>query len=223
MRPWIRRYNYIEDYFHTVYEYYISHYPAYPVNYYSLDFDNSIYDDDMLLGGSYEKTGVGELSGIKFKKIISLPVFGTQAVQPSPDSAEDGGLHSSNSMMSSVLIPQIYDLKPVENDVLDINFGFKNTSKYTRALFIVTNVNLAHHGDQLNLYYLNLQIARFEKNELEKQISSYWQFYEPTKKILKLKNANLLTKITVKAEQNIENLKNCFDEKVNLYLEKQSI
>lgn len=223
-RPWIRRYNYIEDYFYSVYEYYIRNYPSFPISYYSFDFENSIYDEKYLLGGSYEKLGVGELSGIKWKKILAVPVFGTQQVSPTQDSGENGGMNSQDSMMTSILIPQVYGIKPVESDFIDLNFGFKTSNNdYNKALYVVTNVNLAHHGDYLNLYYLSLQVAPLLKPDLENQISSYWSFYEPTKEILRLSNVNLLNKITTRGEGVCENLKNIFDKKINFYLESVEI
>ena len=50
---------------------------AYPVTYYKVDWKNSIYDED-LMGASYEKHGLGQLSGIVWKKIQMLPVYWTE-------------------------------------------------------------------------------------------------------------------------------------------------
>lgn len=222
MQPWVRL-NYASDYFLTTFQYYINTYPAYIVDYYSFDETNSIYDAQYLQGGSYEKLGIGELSGVKFKKILSLPVFETQQVQPMMDSGENGGFQASDSMMSSFMIPQIYDLKPNVGDFIDLNNGLFNDKNFNRAIYVVTNYNLAHHGDHLNIYQLSIQVAPLEKQEVEKQISSYWQFYEPSKEILRLKNSTLLNKMTLRGNDNINNLKSLFDKKVNFYLEQDLI
>ena len=65
MQNWQRIYTYINDYLYLVYKYYGDSANACLATYYSLDKDNSIYDGDKILGGSYEI--IGEQSGLRWK------------------------------------------------------------------------------------------------------------------------------------------------------------
>ncbi len=219
-QPWIRKYNYISDYFYTVYEHYIKQYPAFPVNYYRLNTEESVYDENQLGGGSYEKLGVGEDSGFVWDKILMLPVFGLEQVFIQQDSGEVGGMNFRESMVSVLNIPDIYGFKPLENDIIDISFGIKNTRNYTRAMYVVSNVSPAHFGEQLQLYRCDIRVAPIEKADLEKQIHQYYMFYEPSKEVLPITNATVLTKLTTRAEALNSNLTDLYrDTQTDLYFE----
>lgn len=214
-RPYIRKYNYIQDYFNTIYDMYLMHYKAFPVNYYSLDFDNSVLDNDMLIAGSYEKLNVGELSGVKWKKIFMVPVSGLEQFQPSADSGELG-VQFKDSMTTTMLILEDI-LTPKIGDFIDINFGLQQQGTFTKALFTITNYELGHHGDKLKLYKCSLKISNIQLVELEQQISAYYQFYEPLKKVYPLPNASLMTKLISRTIPITENLNNLFNKNINFY------
>lgn len=219
-----RRYNYIQDYFRFAYETYISYYPAYPVNYYSLDRNEGVYDDEYLMAGSYEKFGVGELSGMVWNKIYSLPVYNITQITPNQESGEKGLTYSS-SLNATLCIPQVYGLEPCQWDVLDINYGFDGIDRnQTKPLFTVNKIDLAHHGEYLKLYQLSIQVAPFGLEQLEQQISNYYKFYEPTQDIKPLTNVTMLYNILNRSEDLTDKINNCFyDNKTSLYLYKQNI
>ena len=173
IQPWIRRTNYFQDYFETLYETYIREYPAYFISYYSIDRDNTIWEDDTTIAGSYEKHGVGTLTGVKFKKIFMFPVFGIQAVEPTPDSSEQGGLSYYQSMPTTISFPSVFGIKPVEGDVVDLNFGYKSPSIKIDPIYVVGSINLSHSGQFYQMYQCNLQVAPFNVTDIEKQISEY--------------------------------------------------
>jgi hypothetical protein len=219
-QTYTRRHNYISDYFHTVYERYISTYQSFPINYYSMDTSSTIWEEDRLRGGTYEKNGIGELSGKKFKKIYELPIFQLTSIQASYDSNEMGGLTLSGSMQGNFSLPQVYGLKPNKEDVIDLNFGFKNTGNPSKTLYIITNYDLAHHGDEFNLYKCDIKVAPFTKDDIEKQLTEIWKFYEPSKSILPYTNTSILYKMIRRAEKNSDNLKNLYHGRTSLYLDK---
>lgn len=221
MLPWIRRYNYIEDYFYTSYRLYIELYHAYPITYYSLDFENSIIDDEHLMAMNYEKIGVGKLSGIKWKKINLLPVFGVEQIQPSQNSG-DKGMTYHESMYSSIAFPSIYGLKPTEWDIVDLNLGFRSSSIKISPLFVVSNINLAHQNDYFQIYQCRLSVAPFDLTMLEKQISSYYTFLEHEKRIFPIDVSNCLLNIHERFENVAGNLRNLFNHKTGMFQEIKS-
>lgn len=208
--PWLRSYNYIEDFFRTLYEIYAKHHvPSYPVTYYSTDTTSTVWDADQLNGGAYEKGGVGELSGVKWKKILMLPVFGIETVQMLQESGEKGGMTFRDGASTQVVFPSLYGLIPVEGDVVDLSFGYKTSTVNTKMLYTVNNINMAHQGDFFQIYQLQLKMAPFTLEELEKQISSYYMFYEHEKTILPLYNTRRLLSLQ-EMSVNLTNQVNAF-------------
>lgn len=218
-QSYTRRHNYISDYFNTAYERYISTYKAFPVNYYSIDTDDTVWDETRFRGGTYEKDDVGELSGKKFKKIYELPIFQMTQIQASYDS-NDMGLTTASSLQGSFNLPQIYGLQPNIGDVVDINFGLKTNNSINKVLYIITNYDLSHHGDEFNLWKIDIKVANFTKMELENQLSKLLKFYEPTKSIIPFTNAALLYKIIRRVENNSINLKELYHNRTSFYLDK---
>ena len=217
MQPWLRKYNYIQDYFTTAYSLYEQLYPAYPVTYYSLDIVNSVMETDKLAAGTYEKDGVGDLSGAVWKKMDLLPVSSIEDVQPTQESGETG-LTYFESMPTQITFPSTYGLKPLEWDVVDLNYGFKTKSIKLRPLFIVTQVNMAHMGDYYQLYQCRLQVAPYSRVELEQQISSYWRFDNHEKRLFLLENANFLLNMQTRSEELSVRLEGLFNNNLGFYL-----
>ena len=55
MQNYNRIYDYFVDYWKTLYDFYSKHGIAYLVTYYSLDLDRTVWDNENLMGGYYEK------------------------------------------------------------------------------------------------------------------------------------------------------------------------
>jgi len=191
INPWIRRYNYISDYFWNVYRYYVETYNAFPVTYYSTDHENTIWEDEYLNAGTYENRGVGELSGQLWKRIHMLPVFALDPMVPTQESSERG-VQYEESMRTKIAFPSIYGLRPFEDDAVDLSFGFKNPGYNSKQIFTINKVDHSHIGDYLQFYTCQLKVANYTKDMIEKQISTDWLFYEHEKTILPVDNAKLL-------------------------------
>ena len=217
--PWIRIYNYIQEYYQTVYNYYAECYPAYPVTYYSIDHDNTVWEDTNLQGGSYEHRGVGELSGVRWKKILMFPIFTTDAIQTNYD-GDEKGYHMTESIRTVVAFPSIYGLKPTPDDKIDMSFAFVNPIRENiRHLFSVNNISLAHIGEYFQMYQCSLKISGDTKGKLEKQVSSYWMFYDHEKAILPLENSKILIKLQEVSTNASRELYEMFDEHSGLFLD----
>ena len=222
-QPYIRKYNYIEEYFNAAYELYIKFYPAFPVNYYQLDTEESVIDTTGLRTGSYEKIGIGELSGYKWKKIYQLPIYGLDQITPEFDSG-DSGYTAMESLRGTFNLPDIYGIKPKTNDIIDINFGLKKKNgNDIKILYVITNIATAHFGDYLNLYKCDIKVAPATKDELEKQLSKIYSFYEPTKTILPVSNAYILNKMLTRLSTLSDNLNHSFDDQRSLYFDEETI
>lgn len=217
---WVRTYNYIEDYFKTVYELYAGAYIAsYPVMYYSLDMEKSVYDD-MLNLGSYEKLGVGSLSGMKWKKIYYLPVFAIEQVRPDLVPSERGVLMSE--LTTRLVLPSNYGIKPIEGDAVDLSFGYLSPLTKVKMLYVVSSISLAHQCDHYQLYQLGLKDAPFNVDKIDKQVSEHLLFYDLDKRIIPLSSGIELMKIVSKIENLIRNINDsCFDKKCTVFLQRR--
>jgi len=217
--PWLRRLNYIEDYFSYVYELYADAYVnAYPVTYYSTDVPETVWDDDGIMAGSYEKQGVGELSGVMWKRISMLPVFGVEQVQPQESTDERGGITYNQSVNTQIIFPSLYGLNPLENDFVDLSYGYKRDEPKMNFLYTVSNINLAHQSEFFQIYQCQLKMTPHTLDELEQQVSSDWMFYEHEKMIVPLGNAQLLLKLQEASRAATETLNGLFDNHSGFYL-----
>lgn len=210
IQPWLRNYNYINSYFSDIYNYYSQCYKPYPIVYYMLDKENTVWDDNQLIAGAYEKIGVGELSGVKWKKIIKLPINNLEQISPSTENSETGQ-NLTNSLFSSFSIPSSFGIKPSEWDFIDLNFAYNNNIINQNPLYVVTDLDFAHNGVYNQLYKCYIKVAPIQIHELEKQISSYYVFVDSISKIIPITNASIVYKL----EQLYNNTKVILDNKYN--------
>ena len=221
IQSWIRNYNYSSGYFQFAYQQYLDTYPGYPVTYYSLDFENSVMDKETLMSGSYEKYGLGSLSGLKWKKIIYLPVFGVEQIQPMYDTSEKG-LTLGDSETTQIHFPSEYGIKATEWDFVVFDQNYMQKDNNIKPVFVVTAINLAHYGDYFNIYQCRLHVIT-NRIQLEKQISGYYMFVEFTKKIHTLDNANVLLKLQKKNQLLYEKTIGLFYDSLGIYTQTKEV
>lgn len=226
---YVKEYNYISDYFTTVYNYYVHAHKSFPVTFYDIDKPNTIWDNENfdstsgatgLRGGSYESGDVGELSGVLFKKIMLLPVHQLDQINPQFETG-DRGYTAHDSLVTTFTIPKIYGLNPHAKCVVDLNFGLNNTED--KVLYQVTNVATAHFGSVLQVWKCDCRVAPFNKEDIEQQLSSIWTFYEPTKQIIPSTYASLLVKLMTRANNVSTNIRELYDNGVDLFFEKVDV
>ena len=73
MQKYTRIYDYIEDYQRLLYDYYSKHVVSFLVSYWNLNREATVWDEEYIMGGSYER--IGELTGMKWDKYLLIPVF----------------------------------------------------------------------------------------------------------------------------------------------------
>lgn len=219
MEPYIRNYNYFQNYYDTVYDIYSEHYPAYPIIYYSISWGDSIYDKGTLDAGTYEKNGVGELTGIKFKKILFLPVYGIEQVQPTYN-ADEKGHNMFESERTQVIIPSNYGLVPGEWDVVHFIQDFTSPENFENGpIFVVHNVNTATMGN-LTHYQCKLKAAPYSLQYVKDQVTSYYMFVDLTKRIHRLDTAHIMNKLQQRSGTITDRLSSLFDCCTGFYLKE---
>jgi hypothetical protein len=190
-QPYFRKFNYIQDYFNTANNLVSKIGPAIPVTYYQVDWENSVYDNDVLVAGNYEKHGVGIKSGIVWKKIYMLPVYQTEQIVPN-NNADERGVNYGDSMMSSCVIPGTYGVKSTEWDMIQFDQSFMFQGNAFSPTFIVRNVDISNYGD-INYYKLSLDVVPNDRIvSLEEQVNSIYMFLDFDKTIYPITNAKFL-------------------------------
>ena len=218
-QPWVRDYNYLKDLSYTTFQYYNESYRAYPITYYSLDHENTTWDTEKLRGGSYEKAGVGNLSGVLWKKIYTLPVFGLEQILPEVANEEHGQTYAE-SLVTNIAFPASYGLRPCEGDVVDLSFMFDSRSPKIKPIYLLTNVNLAHQNVYNQIYQCRVKVAPFDLTELEKQLSTYYLFLNSTHEIVSIDKGMLLLKLEQRFGTLSERLDELFDDSSGFYLRR---
>lgn len=216
MQTFIQRCNYAQSYYEYVYSIKAACYHGFPVNYYSVDWENSVYDET-LMAGTYEKIGIGELSGMKWKKILQLPVREVEPITPT-NTAGEKGLTMHESEITSLVFPGTYGLKPYEWDIVHFtqNYMFPDIGD-DAPIFVVTNTDPATYGT-LTEWRCRLKVAPFRLSDLKKQISSEYMFLDYTKQIHRLDIAIILMKLQQRSDSLSEQLGNLFNDQSGTYL-----
>ena len=211
MQNYNRINDYFVDYWKTLYSYYSKHGIAYLVAYYNLDKDSTVWDDTDLTGGYYEK--IGSLSGVRWKKILTLPVFFIEETNTIFD-AQDIGLVNEGS--TGFVIPDEYGIQPYPNDIIKLYQNYiQEDDRY--ALFTVTASQKQTHGDK-TFWKLGCKVEQSHTtSEIDLQTSDLLVFYDYDKKIHQLEDSVSLTNLLAKNEEIRNNLKNLFDENSGLY------
>jgi len=219
MQPYTRIYNYFQNYYDTIYNIYSEHYPAYPTIYYSIDWNNSTYDKNILDAGTYEKNGIGELTGIKFKKILFLPVYGIEQIQPIYNSDERGH-NMFDSERTQVIIPSNYGLIPGEWDVVHFIQDFISPENFENGpMFVIHNVNPATIGNMTH-FQCKLKAAPYSLQFVKNQVISYYMFVDHTKKIHRLDTAHTMNKLLQRSIILTEHINNLFNNCTGFYLKE---
>lgn len=211
----MQNYNRINDYFvdfwKTLYDYYSKHGIAYLVTYYHLDPENSIWDTTDLTGGYYEK--IGSLSGVRWKKILTLPVYFIEETSTIFDAQDIGVVNEGNT---GFVIPSSYGITPVANDIIKVYQNWVQDDD-TYALFVVTAVQKQTPGDK-TYWKCGCKVEQSRTtNELDLQVSDLLIFYDYDKKIHQVDEASSMTRLLSKNEKNKNNLSSLYDDNSGLY------
>jgi len=212
MQFYTRLYDYIHEYQKLIYDYYSKTATAFLVTYYHINLTDTSWDSTKLIGGYYEK--IGELSGIRWDKILLLPVFFIDELTLTSDASELG---ITRERETNIVIPSSYELNPYPNDIVKLEQTYLQPTNDTYSLYAVTNVEKSPHLIR-GFYKLKLVTEQSRTTtELEPQVLSTYSFFEYTKQIYTIPDTLFLTRMTLKNELLKKRLKDLFDENSGFY------
>jgi len=211
----VQNYNRINDYFvdywRLLYDYYSKHGQAYLVTYYNIDTVETVWDNENLMGGYYEKIGV--YSGVRWKKILTLPVFFIEETDTIFD-AQDVGL--INEGKTGFVIPSSYGITPYANDMIKLYQNYLQDED-THALFVITGIQKQSSGDR-TFWKCSCSVEQSRTEiEIDRQVTDSLIFYDYDKKIHNLTESISMTKLLSKNETIRGNLNSLFDQNSGLY------
>ncbi len=212
-QKWYTYYEYPLDYFELMYQYYAASGIRTPVTYYALDIPNSIIDDKVLVGGTYEK--FGELSGWKWKKINMLPVYNFEQVQLMANAAELGVEFDSTT---SFYLPSIYEIQPHVHDYIAYDYLQNRGDQFGQQINMFEVVNIEKTSQSKITFWKATVQTVGDGQYLDSQLSGNYTFIDYEKKIYETRNAINLQKLLLKNTR--LGINDYFDRPSGLYMEK---
>lgn len=212
MQNYERLYGYIQEYRSLVYDYYSKDSVACLCTYYNIDPTSTIWDDDQIQSGSYER--FGSLSGIKRNKILLLPVFFAEEVTTSFDGQETG-YHKDNE--TSIVIPSTYGITPYPGDIVRFEQDYMHPGDEKYPTFVVGGIEISSNSPQ-RWWKLKLKNLHCGTPGLENQVQLTYVFFEYTKKIYTVELAKFMVRLLEKKRQLVERITAKIDLNSGLYL-----
>ena len=211
MQNYNRINDYITDYWTLLYDYYSKHGQTYLVTYYNLDTEQTVWDNENLMGGYYEK--IGQLSGMKWKKILTFPVYFIGETDTIFDAQDIGYVNEGNT---GFVIPSSYGINPYPNDMIKLYQNYLQDDD-TYALYGITAVEKKSTGDR-TFWKIGAKVEQSRTTkELDLQVSETLMFYNYDKKIHQIPETIGMTRLLSKNEIIRERLNNLFDQNSGLY------
>lgn len=214
MQYYQRIYEYVYEYWQFLYEIYEKHAIAYLITYYNLNKDATVWDNEYMMDGAYER--YGELTGIKYDKYLTLPVFFIEETDTVFDAQEIGYV---NEGTTGFVIPDQYGIIPYPGDVikLDQKGLYFNEADDTHALYVITGVKKQTPCDR-SFWHCSCMVDQSRKeSELTNKIVNNYVFFEYDKKVHTLDDSITLTKMMVKNETIRNRAVQMFDENSGFY------
>jgi len=214
MQYYQRIYDYVYEYWQFLYEIYEKHAIAYLVTYYNIDKNVTVWDNDQIMGGAYER--IGDLSGIKYNKYLTLPVFFIEETETTFDAQEIGYV---NEGATGFVIPDQYGITPYPGDIikLDQKGLYFNEADNTHSLFSINGVRKQTPCDR-TFWHCSCVVEQSRKEtELVPQLNKTYVFFEYDKKVHLLEDSISLTKMMVKNETIKARATAMFDENSGFY------
>lgn len=202
-----RIYDYIHEYQKLVYDFYSKDVVAFLTTYYHINSEQTIWDDKNMMGGSYDK--IGEYSGIKFDKILLLPVYYSEEIATSYDGSEIGYIKEGDF---SFVIPSTYNFIPLAGDKIKIEQNYLRPTNNIYPIYYIGGVEKTTNTDRI-FYKIKLHVEQsITETQLDQQVidENIYTFFEYDKKIHSILDAQFMLQLLSKNE----NLKAIMNEKL---------
>lgn len=212
MQNYKRVYEYIHDYQRLIYDFYSKHSVAFLTTYYHINAPNTIWEDENLMGGAYEK--VGSLSGVRWDKIVLLPVYFPEDINTAFDGQDIGYVKENET---TVTIPSSYGIIPLPNDKIKMEQDYLRPTNNVYPIFSVTGVEKSTNTDRL-FWKLRCEVEQsVTENQLNAQVMNSYAFFEYDKQIHTMENAEFMTRLLSKSENLKSAASGLFDKNSGLY------
>ena len=192
--------------------------PNVNVTYYSLDIENSLIDEDKLVGGPYE--AVGKLSGLRWRKYLNVPVSNVEQL-PTNVSADEKGVTSSDKI-TSMKIPSNTHIECHNHDFLcftDLqdkdNYKLRNP-----PLFEVINVEKSPDFET-TFYKISCKISYIPMSNIDWQVDGLFNFFDYEKKLYGIDDSICMQQLIEQIQFGICN--EFFNKNTGLYMEKVNL
>lgn len=221
MQRWLRVHQYAKEYLKWVYKQYASHGIAYLCTYYNLDLVNSVYDGNILDGAYYRRTGnlspksgiQGSASGLKWRKIIFLPVYNIETITPTFSADEEG--FTKKDQVSAFNFPTEYKIQPMPHDFVRFEQDPIDPKNNNFPLYQVVNFEKATNTD-VSFWKVSLKIDYKKESDYENHISQTCVFFDYTKHIYEINKGTFLYKL-LERNRNLEEIRSYFVGNTSLY------
>jgi len=201
-------YAYINEYQKMVYEIYADNIVSFLCTYYHIDGPETVWEDEDVFAGSYDR--VGEYSGVKWNKILLLPIYYAEEVTTAFDGQEIGLVKENET---SFVIPSIYGITPLPNDKIKFEQNFLRQTNNTYPIFNVTAREKSVNTDY-TFWKIRVKVEQsVTETQIDAQVQDTYAFFDYDKKIHSIPNSTFLTRLLLKNDIIRERLKNLFYDK----------
>jgi len=209
-----RLYGYIHEYQSLIYDFYSKDVVAFLTTYYHINREETIWEDEHVFAGSYDR--VGEYSGVRWDKILLLPVYYIEDVTTLFDGQDIGYIKENETRF---VIPSTYGFTPLPNDKIKMEQEYLRPTNDTYPVFNVAGVEKSVNTDRL-FWKLKVNTEQsITEEEMNLQVVNTYTFYEYDKKIHTLEDAEFLTRLLSKNEVLRDRCKQkLFDDNSGFYL-----
>lgn len=211
MQNWNRLYDYIHDYQNLVYDYYAETAVAFLTTYYNIDKDNTVWEDEDIMGGAYER--LGDLSGIKFTKNLLIPVFFIDEINTSFTGDERGLVKEGET---TFVMPGTYGITPYAGDIVKLEQDYLRPTNDTYPIYIVSGVEI-HPNTDKRFWKIKVNVWGDDLTQVEEQSSTTKTFFNYDKKIHTVPNATTLARMLHKHSIIKDRLSNLYDPNSGFY------
>lgn len=212
MQKYQRLYDYIHEYQRLVYDFYSKDSVAFLTTYYHIDTDETIWEDENVFAGAYDR--VGEYSGIRWNKVLLLPVFFIDEIN-TPLDGQDIGYVKENQ--TSFVIPNTYGITPLPNDKLKLEQEYLRPTNNVYPLFNVGGVEKSVNADRL-FWKIIVQLEQsVTETQLNNQVQATYTFFDYDKKVHTVNDASFMTRLLSKNESLRATAKGLFDNNSGFY------
>ncbi len=208
-----RLYDYVHEYQELLFDYYAEHAIRFLVTYYNLNYEETVWDDEFLIGGAYKQTG--DLSGIKRNKILLLPVYFPEEITSIFEGDETGYIKNGET---SIVIPSKHGFTPQPYDMIKFEQSYLRQTDDTYPIFNVTGVEI-HPNTNKRYWKLKCKVYQSKTTiDIDKQVVNTYSFVEFNKQLHTLEDAQFISKLLYKHSLLSPVLKHqLFDKRAGFY------